>query len=73
MHLAPLFILVGGAAVFAGLISLSAAAAQTFSGYARSIDGDSLYVGETEVRLFGIDAPEWSQTCTRDRITVELR
>jgi endonuclease YncB( thermonuclease family) len=43
-----------------------AAAAQTFSGYARSIDGDSLYVGDTEVRLFGIDAPEWSQTCTRD-------
>lgn len=42
-----------------------ASAAQTFSGYARSIDGDSLYVGETEVRLFGIDAPEWSQTCTR--------
>jgi endonuclease YncB( thermonuclease family) len=40
--------------------------ASTFSGYARSIDGDSLYVGETEVRLFGIDAPEWTQTCTRN-------
>jgi endonuclease YncB( thermonuclease family) len=44
-----------------------ASAAQTFSGYARSIDGDSLYVGETEVRLFGIDAPEWTQTCINNR------
>jgi endonuclease YncB( thermonuclease family) len=43
-----------------------AAAADSFSGYARSIDGDSLYVGETEVRLFGIDAPEWTQSCTRN-------
>jgi endonuclease YncB( thermonuclease family) len=43
----------------------AAKAADTFTGYARSIDGDSLYVNETEVRLFGIDAPEWSQECMR--------
>jgi endonuclease YncB( thermonuclease family) len=42
-----------------------AAAAETFSGYGRSIDGDSLYIGDREVRLFGIDAPEWTQTCTK--------
>lgn len=32
-------------------------------GVARAIDGDSLTVGEQEVRLFGIDAPEYRQTC----------
>jgi len=34
-----------------------------FSGKVRVIDGDSLKVGGREVRLFGIDAPEYSQTC----------
>ena len=35
------------------------------SGAGRPIDGDSLYVGQYEVRLKGIDAPEGRQTCTR--------
>jgi endonuclease YncB( thermonuclease family) len=35
------------------------------AGAARVIDGDSLWVAETEVRLFGIDAPELFQTCQR--------
>lgn len=39
-----------------------AAAADTFSGIARAMDGDSLMVGEREVRLFGIDAPEWGRS-----------
>lgn len=30
----------------------------------RVIDGDTLVIGETRFRLFGIDAPEMSQTCT---------
>jgi endonuclease YncB( thermonuclease family) len=47
------------------LLSLAGTTA-SFSGIGRSIDGDSLRVGEAEVRLFGIDAPELSQTCTRD-------
>lgn len=34
-----------------------------FSGKVFVIDGDSLKVGGKEVRLFGIDAPEYSQTC----------
>jgi len=29
------------------------------------IDGDTLDVGDTRVRLFGIDAPELGQTCTK--------
>lgn len=37
----------------------------SFSGPGRSIDGDSLWVGSSEVRLFGIDAPELSQRCSR--------
>ncbi|MCB1473541.1 MAG: thermonuclease family protein [Rhodobiaceae bacterium] len=36
------------------------------SGPARIIDGDSLYVGRVEVRLKGIDAPEYNQTCRAD-------
>ena len=41
------------------------AAASPISGVARAIDGDSLMVGQTEVRLHGIDAPELAQSCTR--------
>jgi len=38
----------------------------TLSGPAQVIDGDSLYVAAREVRLAGIDALEWDQTCTAD-------
>jgi endonuclease YncB( thermonuclease family) len=31
------------------------------------IDGDSLRKGETEIRLVGIDAPEYRQSCNDDR------
>nr|WP_246388958.1 thermonuclease family protein [Novosphingobium fluoreni] len=41
----------------------ASAQAQTVSGTAHTIDGDSLKIGDTEVRLFGIDAPEYRQTC----------
>ncbi|MDX2083251.1 MAG: thermonuclease family protein [Rickettsiales bacterium] len=34
-----------------------------FSGIAKVIDGDSIIVDDREVRLFGIDAPEYHQTC----------
>lgn len=40
----------------------------TFSGIGHAKDGDSLMVGNQEVRLFGIDAPEYSQSCTRDGV-----
>jgi endonuclease YncB( thermonuclease family) len=50
------------------LLTLASAsvAAAPLSGPGRPIDGDSLIVGQTEVRLFGIDAPELAQSCTRD-------
>jgi len=37
-----------------------------FYGLGHSKDGDSLMVGRREVRLFGIDAPEFDQTCSRN-------
>jgi len=51
--------------VFAVAACTPAAAQSTFTGVAQAKDGDSLMVGNREVRLFGIDAPEWSQTCKR--------
>lgn len=36
---------------------------QKFSGKVFVIDGDSIRVGKNEVRLFGIDAPEFKQNC----------
>jgi endonuclease YncB( thermonuclease family) len=40
-------------------------AGQTFTGRYRVVDGDSLALGGTRLRLLGIDAPELSQVCTR--------
>ena len=40
--------------------------AQTFSGPAMALDGDTLAMAGERVRLHGIDAPEGSQTCNRD-------
>jgi endonuclease YncB( thermonuclease family) len=39
--------------------------AGVITGRARVIDGDSLKVAGTQVRMFGIDAPEWRQRCRR--------
>lgn len=41
-----------------------------FSGPVRVIDGDTLDVGQTRVRLHGIDAPEVGQPCSSDRLGV---
>jgi endonuclease YncB( thermonuclease family) len=51
---------------FAGIAVLSMmgfAAAGELSGSARIIDGDTLEIAGTHVRLWGIDAPEKRQTC----------
>ena len=40
-----------------------ALAAGAISGRAHVIDGDSLKVAGTPIRVFGIDAPEWRQRC----------
>lgn len=51
--------------LLATIMIAGGAVAASVTGATRVIDGDSLRVGQTEVRLFGIDAPELSQACTR--------
>ena len=41
-------------------------AAGPVEGVARLVDGDSFFIGNREVRLKGIDAPEGRQTCQRN-------
>jgi endonuclease YncB( thermonuclease family) len=50
-------------AVLMALSIPSMADAQVIEGTAEVIDGDSLRVAGTEIRLFGVDAPELSQPC----------
>jgi len=47
------------------LSSATAFAQGAILGNGQAKDGDSLMVGDKEVRLYGIDAPEWDQTCQR--------
>src|SRR5258706_13888797 len=49
--------------VFAFLTIYSTAEAASISGIPRVVDGDTLVVGATKVRLEGIDAPETDQIC----------
>src|SRR3954464_1213512 len=53
----------GRAWIFAILVAVSPAVAGEISGVAHVIDGDTIEIGATKVRLFGIDAPESAQTC----------
>lgn len=53
-------------AALCGFAISSPGLAQVVQGTARALDGDSLVVGVQEVRLFGIDAPEFDQTCQKD-------
>ncbi len=47
------------------LVAAASASPQPIYGIARAGDGDTLTIGETRVRLFGIDAPEFDQVCQR--------
>ena len=49
-----------------GLAATFSAQAQEFSGKIKVIDADTIDVGATRVRLFGIDAPERAQRCKLD-------
>ena len=46
-------------------LAVTLAASLPIYGIAVAGDGDSLAIGETSIRLFGIDAPEFDQQCTR--------
>ena len=37
---------------------------QVVYGEAKVIDGDTIHIGKNKIRLHGIDAPEWNQSCT---------
>lgn len=44
---------------------------EPFGSSLRVVDGDSLAIGQTRLRLVGIDAPELQQTCLRDGRAVQ--
>lgn len=48
------------------LFFASPALATTVSGPAKIVDGDTLEIAGKRIRLFGIDAPEATQSCDRD-------
>lgn len=48
------------------VLSPAAASAESMTGTATVVDGDSLALDGRSIRLFGIDAPEADQTCRRD-------
>lgn len=47
----------------AALALAPAAIAAEIAGVATAKNGDSVFVGGVDVRLYGIDAPEWGQRC----------
>ena len=47
----------------------SPAVPNTITGIARVVDGDSLVINQTRLRLHGVDAPESNQQCFRDSKT----
>jgi endonuclease YncB( thermonuclease family) len=60
------------AAIAALALLATPAAAETIAGRARVIDGDTIEVRHTRIRLHGIDAPELHQECHRKAAAVAL-
>ena len=44
-------------------LTLPSIAMADVTGKPRVVDGDTIWIGETKIRLHGIDAPEMTQTC----------
>ena len=44
-------------------LTLPSIAMADITGKARVVDGDTIWIGKTKIRLHGIDAPEMKQTC----------
>ncbi len=55
MWIIPIFILL--------ILFPSTGLADDIKGKPRIVDGDTIWIGETKIRLHGIDAPESKQTC----------
>lgn len=53
-------------AVLAATALPACEAQERIVGEPKITDGDSFTIGSAEIRLFGVDAPEGRQTCTRD-------
>jgi endonuclease YncB( thermonuclease family) len=54
---------------FAFLLAIAptmSAAMADITGKPRIVDGDTIHIGKTKIRLHGIDAPEAKQTCTKE-------
>ncbi len=49
--------------VVLAVIVLAEPAFADVTGPARVVDGDTIWIGKTKIRLFGIDAPETKQEC----------
>lgn len=48
------------------LLVFSVGVGSDMTGSARVTDGDSIKIGDTRVRLHGIDAPERNQSCQKN-------
>ena len=45
-------------------MSFSLPSLADITGMARVVDGDTIWIGETKIRLWGYDSPEQKQTCS---------
>jgi endonuclease YncB( thermonuclease family) len=66
IHSRTAVIIRAGAAACFLLASYNARAAEIISGVPRIVDGDTVQIGSTKIRLSGIDAPETDQLCLDD-------
>ncbi len=58
--------------LFLSVLMFPSLAIADVSGPARVVDGDTIWIGETKIRLHGIDAPEMKQTCKTRKGQVQM-
>ncbi len=57
--------------IFLALFYCPITIAESIKGNAIIIDGDTIHIRNSKIRLYGIDAPEINQTCTMNKIIWE--